>query len=126
MVKVVLVGLGGCLGSIARYALSGWVQDRTGGTFPAGTLAVNLLGCFLIGAFAELAEARGLLSAETRTFVVIGLLGGFTTFSAFGNETLNLMRERDFTLLLANVCAHVVLGLGAVWAGRAAAHWIWR
>ena len=126
MIKVLLVGLGGFLGSIARYWMSGLVQNQSAGTFPAGTLTVNVLGCFVLGALSELAEARGFLSAEARTFAVIGLLGGFTTFSAFGNETLNLMRERDFAPALANVAANVILGVAAVWVGRASTHLIWR
>jgi fluoride exporter len=124
MLKVLLVGLGGFVGSIARYGLGGLVQDRAGATFPFGTLAVNVLGCFVIGGLSELAETRGLLTPETRAFLVIGVLGGFTTFSAFGNETLNLLRERDLALAAANVLANVVLALAAVWLGRSAAHLI--
>ena len=119
MIKVLLVGCGGFLGSIARYGLGGLVQDRAGATFPFGTLAVNVVGCFIIGAVSELAEARGFLSPEGRAFLVIGVLGGFTTFSAFGNETLNLLRERDVALAGVNVLANVVLALAAVWLGRA-------
>ena len=124
MIKVLLVGLGGFVGSIARYGFGGLVQGRTGATFPFGTLAVNVLGCFVIGGLSELAETRGVLTPETRAFLVIGVLGGFTTFSAFGNETLNLLRERDVALAAANVLANVVLALVAVWLGRSAAHLI--
>lgn len=126
MTKALLVGMGGFVGSIARYLLGGWVQDLTRGTFPYGTLAVNVLGCFVIGALSELAEALAFLSPEQRAFIFVGVLGGFTTFSAFGNETLNLLREADWARALANVLAHVVLAIGAVWLGRATAHWIWR
>ena len=126
MTKALLVGMGGFVGSVARYLLGGWVQDQTRGTFPYGTLTVNILGCFLIGALSELAEARAFLSPEQRAFIFVGVLGGFTTFSAFGNETMNLLREADWAPGLGNVLAHVVLALGAVWLGRAAAHWIWR
>ncbi|MBI3448652.1 MAG: fluoride efflux transporter CrcB [Acidobacteria bacterium] len=126
MVKVLLVGAGGFLGSIARYWVGGLVQDRTPGLFPFGTLAVNVLGCFLIGALSELADARSLLSAEARTFAMVGVLGGFTTFSAFGNETMNLLRERDGWLAAGNVLLHVVLAIGAVWVGRAVVQLIWR
>ena len=124
--KVLLVGMGGFVGSIVRYWLSGYVQDRISGTFPFGTLAVNVLGCLLIGIISELAETRALLSAEARACVVVGLLGGFTTFSAFGNETINLLRDRDWALAGSNVLAHIVLALGAVWAGRTATHLLWR
>jgi fluoride exporter len=124
--KVLLVGVGGFIGSIARYALSGYVQNLTRGTFPLGTLTVNALGCLLIGGLSELAEARGYLSPEARALVVIGILGGFTTFSAFGNETVNLLRDRDWTLAAANVAAHLVVAVGFVLMGRAAAHLVWR
>jgi len=120
VIKVLLVGAGGFLGAIARYGLGGLVQDRAGATFPLGTLVVNVVGCFVIGLVSELAETRGFLTPESRAFLVIGVLGGFTTFSAFGNETLNLLRERDLALAGANVLLNVVLALGAVWLGRAA------
>jgi CrcB protein len=126
VITVLLVGLGGFVGSVVRYGLGGLVQDHTGATFPFGTLAVNVLGCFVIGSVSELAETRGLLTPETRAFLIIGVLGGFTTFSAFGNETLNLLRERDVTLAAANVLANVVLALSAVWLGRSAAQLIGR
>ena len=124
--RLLLVGVGGFLGSVARYLLSGYVQTRTSDAFPFGTLVVNVLGCFVIGALSEMADARAFLSADARAFAVVGLLGGFTTFSAFGNETLNLARDRDWALAGANVMGHVVLAIGAVWLGRAAAHLIWR
>jgi fluoride exporter len=120
--KILLVGVGGFLGSVARYLLGGYAQQLSGGaSFPYGTLAVNVLGCFVIGFLAELAEARGVFSPESRALVFVGLLGGFTTFSAFGNETVNLLRDGQTPLALANVAAHIVIGLGAVWLGRAAA-----
>jgi len=122
VVKVFLVGIGGFLGSVARYLLSGYVQDRAAGTFPFGTLLVNVLGCFLIGAVSELAETRSYFSAEIRACVVVGILGGFTTFSAFGNETINLVRDRDWMLAGANVMGHLILAIGAVWLGRTAVH----
>jgi fluoride exporter len=125
-VKIVLVGIGGCIGSIARYAVGGFVQDLTQGTFPFGTLAVNVVGCLLIGGLSELADTRSYLSADARALLVVGLLGGFTTFSAFGNETVNLLRDREGMLALANVAAHLVLAVGSVWLGRAAAQLIWR
>jgi len=124
VIRVILVGLGGFVGSVARYGFGGLVQDHAGATFPFGTLAVNVFGCFVIGGLSELAEARGVLTPETRAFLVIGVLGGFTTFSAFGNETINLLRELDVALAVANVLANVGLALAAVWLGRSAAHLI--
>jgi CrcB protein len=124
--KLFLAGIGGFIGSSLRYAVTGYVQTWSRSIdFPYGTLAVNLIGCFLIGFLSQLAESRGILTAESRTFVFIGILGGFTTFSAFGNETMNLWREGDNLLAMANVAAHLLLGLGAVWASRALAYQIW-
>jgi CrcB protein len=125
--KLFLAGIGGFIGSTLRYAVTGYVQQFSRSIdFPYGTLAVNLVGCFLIGFLSQLAESRGVFTAESRTFVFIGILGGFTTFSAFGNETMNLWRDGQNTLALANVAAHLVLGLGAVWVSRALAYQIWR
>jgi len=125
--KLLLAGLGGFIGSALRYALAGYVQQRSRSIdFPYGTLAVNLLGCFTIGFLSQLADSRGVFTAESRTFIFIGILGGFTTFSAFGNETMNLWRDGQNLLALANIAAHLVLGLGAVWISRGLAYQIWR
>lgn len=127
MIKLLLIGTGGFLGSILRYLVSGSVQVASQSiAFPYGTLAVNLIGCFLIGFLSELADSRSLFSSDTRTFLVIGILGGFTTFSAFGNETMNLLRDGERFLALVNVGAHVLFGLGAVWLGYTLAYTIWR
>jgi CrcB protein len=125
--KLFLAGVGGFIGSTLRYAVTGYAQQLSRSIdFPYGTLAVNLIGCFLIGFLSQLAETRGVFTAESRTFVFIGILGGFTTFSAFGNETMNLWRDGQNALAMANVAANVVLGLGAVWVSRALAYQIWR
>jgi CrcB protein len=124
--KIFLAGFGGFLGSVLRYSVSGFVQDFSRSIhFPYGTLVVNLIGCFAIGFLSQLAETRGLFTAETRTLVFIGVLGGFTTFSAFGNETINLWRQGESGLALINIAAHLVLCLGAVWLSRALAYQIW-
>jgi len=83
--------------------------------FPDGTLAVNILGCFCIGLFSALIDTCALIGTETRAFLVVGILGGCTTFSAFGNETMNLIREGEAALAQMNVGVRVLLGLGAVW-----------
>jgi CrcB protein len=125
--KLILAGIGGFIGSSLRYAITGYVQDLSRSIeFPYGTLAVNLIGCFLIGFLSQLAESRGVFTAESRTLIFIGVLGGFTTFSAFGNETINLWRDGENLLALANVAAHLVLGFGAVWFSRALAYQLWR
>jgi CrcB protein len=127
MSKLVWVGLGGFVGSAMRYLVSRWVQQSThSASFPWGTLAVNVTGCFLVGALSYLADARGLLHAEARLFLIVGVLGGFTTFSAFSNESLNLLRDGENLAAALNVVANVVLCLAAVWAGRTSAFAIWR
>ena len=127
MDKLFLAGIGGFVGSALRYAVAGFVQNWSGSIrFPFGTLAVNLAGCVLIGFLSQLAETRGIFSADARTLIFIGVLGGFTTFSAFGNETINLWRDGESALAAANVATHVVLCLGAVWLSRAIAFQIWR
>jgi CrcB protein len=116
LLNALLVGSGGFVGSICRYALGGAVHRHFPmATFPYGTLAVNLLGCALIGALAGLADSRQLFSPELRTFGFIGLLGGFTTFSTFGYETIAMTRDGEFIRAAFNVGLHVVLGLGFVW-----------
>ena len=127
MGKLLLAGLGGFIGSSLRYAVSGYIQLGSKSiAFPYGTLAVNLIGCFAIGFLSQLAESRGMFTAETRTLIFIGVLGGFTTFSAFGNETINLWRDGENFLAAINVAAHLCLCLGAVWLSRALAYQVWR
>jgi CrcB protein len=124
---LIFIGLGGFAGSVLRYAASGYVQQLANSIdFPYGTLAVNVIGCFVIGFLSQLAESRGAFSAQSRAFVFIGFLGGFTTFSSFGNETINLLIADESLPALANVGAHIVLGLSAVWLGRVLAQVIWR
>ena len=127
MYKIFLVGFGGFVGSILRYWFSGLVQQwMQNATFPLGTLAVNLIGCLVIGFLSQLADVRGVFTAETRALVFIGMLGGFTTFSTFTNETMNFIREGEALPAFWNIGAHIVLGLAAVWLGRSIAYWIWR
>ena len=111
-----LVGLGGFFGALCRYALAGFVhRGLPQTTFPVGTLAVNLLGCLLIGYLAGLADSRQLFTPELRLFAFIGLLGGFTTFSTFGSETVALARDAGYLQAAVNIGLHVVLGLTLVW-----------
>lgn len=109
------------MGTIARYAAQGAVQRLTGGTFPYGTLAVNVLGSFLVGLAATLFLERAAASPLWRSAVLIGFCGGFTTFSALAYETFELLRTGDPVRGLLNLGIHAVLGLGAVWAGYALA-----
>jgi CrcB protein len=127
MLKFIVIGLGGGLGAVLRYGLSGLVQYWSKSiNFPYGTLAVNLLGCLLIGLLTGLAETRSLFSPETRLFIFVGFLGGFTTFSTFGNETFNLILSRESFLAALNLSAHIVLGISMVWVGRILAASLWR
>ncbi|HMU94264.1 MAG TPA: fluoride efflux transporter CrcB [Anaerolineales bacterium] len=126
MTNLLLVGFGGFIGSILRYLASGYVQQISKGMgFPYGTLTVNVVGCFIIGFLAQLAETRGVFTTESRLFVFVGILGGFTTFSSFGNETFNLARDGQMMGALANIGANVIVGLLAVAAGRIVSSLIW-
>jgi len=127
LLSVMYVAIGGALGSVSRYLLGTWTQSVSKSIdFPYGTLAVNLIGCFVIGFLSQLAEARGAFTSESRSFVFIGILGGFTTFSSFGNDTINLFRDGETFNALANIGANVIVGLLLVWLGRTIAYWIWR
>jgi CrcB protein len=105
---------------MARYLGAGLVHRFMPATFPYGTFLVNLSGCFVIGALAAWLN-QGLLGPGTRLFLMVGLLGGFTTFSSFGYETLALARDGSYLLAGLNVVGQVVLGLACVWAGSAIA-----
>lgn len=113
------IGLGSALGGMARYGCSGLAARYIGAAFPWGTLIVNVSGSLVIGFLAALAVADGrlLISPDARAFLMIGLCGGFTTFSAFSIETLNLARDGDWLWAGANVVLSVVLCLLAVWLG---------
>ena len=124
---LLLVGTGGFIGSVLRYLLSSYVQQLSKGLqFPFGTLAVNVVGCVLVGFLAELADQRSLISGETRGFLIIGILGGFTTFSAFGNETMSLLRSGEPWLAFGNILGHITLGLFSVWLGYSISSLLWK
>ncbi|UCE02843.1 MAG: fluoride efflux transporter CrcB [Candidatus Latescibacterota bacterium] len=116
MSSLLLVGLGGFVGAILRYTVSGALQ-RHGGTFPLGTLGVNVIGCLAIGVLMGLAQYRQLLAPELRLFLTLGLLGSFTTFSTFGYETFAMLRDSNYFVALSNVAANVVIGFVAVVVG---------
>lgn len=117
MQKLLLIGLGGFAGAIMRYLMSGLPHKYLNGSFPYGTLLVNVLGCLLIGALMFLVEDRRMLASGTRLFLITGILGSFTTFSTFGFETYALLRESQYVSALANIGANLVFGLVAVVAG---------
>lgn len=120
------VALGSALGGAARYWMSGAVASRWGEAFPVGTLAVNIVGSAIIGVIAAAGEPEGRLwmSSAARDFVMLGVLGGFTTFSSFSLQTLNLARDGEWLWAGANIVASVVLCLVAVWLGYAAGQWV--
>ena len=113
------IGLGSALGGMARYGCSGLAARYIGATFPWGTLIVNVSGSVVIGFLASLAvtDGRLLISPDARAFLMIGVCGGFTTFSAFSIESLDLVRDGDWLWAGANVVLSVVLCLLAVWLG---------
>ena len=112
-----LLFAGGGTGSVLRYAVALWVEARTGPGFPWGTFAVNASGCFLIGVLATLADEHAWITPAMRLALVTGVLGGYTTFSAFGLETWQLVEDGRAWLALANAAASVAVGLAAVVIG---------
>lgn len=124
MARFFWVCFAGGVGTGARYLLSGWVQRRLGSTFPIGTLAVNLIGCFLLGVVMQVALSTRLLPADVRIVVAIGLLGGFTTYSTFNYETLAFFREGAWGLAVGTVFVTVVGCLAAALTGIAGARWM--
>jgi CrcB protein len=116
------VAAGGAMGTLLRYVISGLVADRFGETFPWGTLIINVTGSFVIGFFAALTgpDGRLFVSGTTRQFVMVGICGGYTTFSSFSLQTLNLMRDGEWLYAGGNVVSSVVLCLVFVWLGAIA------
>jgi len=117
MSRTLFVGIAGLAGTLLRYWLSGFVARRYGETFPVGTMVVNILGCLLAGAIFNLTEERFLMNPTLRTVILIGFLGGFTTFSSYGLQTFTLLRDGEFGLATLNVAVSNVLGLFMVWVG---------
>ncbi|GAB4367731.1 MAG: fluoride efflux transporter CrcB [Acidobacteriota bacterium] len=123
MIRWLAVGAGGFVGATFRWLVAGGVQrlfPEAG--FPWGTFAVNALGCLALGFLAELAELRGVLGVEGRLFLLVGVLGGFTTFSTFGWETVSLLRDGSPGLAAGNAAGQVLVGLAGIWLGMRLAH----
>ena len=127
MARLLMVCLGGFLGTGARYGLNGWVAHRFGESFPWGTLSVNVSGSFVAGVLFHLCgpDSPVIVSATTRQTLLAGLLGGFTTFSSFSIQSLSLLKDQQLAALAANVIGSVGLGLLAAAAGDALARAIW-
>ena len=123
MLAYVLIAIGSALGGMGRYFVSGVVTTLTGGTFPYGTMLVNISGCLVIGFFATLTgpDGRWLVGTPARQFVMIGLCGGYTTFSSFSLETLYLARAGEWMSATANAAGSVILCLVSVSIGYVAA-----
>jgi len=118
VILILLVGVGGFFGAVMRYVVTNWVQDFFHVlSLPYGTLTVNLLGCLIIGLLGGLSESRNLLNQEARALLFIGVLGGFTTFSTFGYETVQLLRDGQSLAAFSNIGLQVCMGLVAVWIG---------
>jgi len=123
MLGIILVGIGSFFGGALRYLVSTWVYHVLDSPwFPYGTLIVNVLGCFVIGFLARLAESRAAFTPEMRLCVFVGVLGGFTTFSSFALETFSLIRDTEQMAALVNIGLQFLLGLLAVWVGNMLAH----
>lgn len=122
MLIYLYIAIGGALGSVARYAVSGSVARATSEVFPWGTLTVNVTGCFIIGLFAMLTAPDGRIAVapDFRQFFMVGVCGGYTTFSSFSLQTLVLVRDGDMARAAANVVVSVLLCLVGVWIGSAA------
>ena len=118
MKHALIVGIGGFVGSVMRYKLGGWILHHSEQwRFPISTFTVNVLGCFVIGALAGLAERRDLFTAEVRLLLFTGLLGGFTTFSAFAYEGIFLCRRGEWGVAALYAALSVLCGFAAVWIG---------
>jgi CrcB protein len=113
-----IVAAGGALGSVARHLISGWVLHRTvDWRFPLGTFLVNVFGCLVIGILAGLAVRHDFFSFEVRLFLFTGIVGGFTTFSAFGVESFYLLRQAEYLVAGSYIVLSIIVGLLALWAG---------
>ena len=117
MMELVVLAVAGALGTVGRYAVSGWAYDLMGDGFAYGTLVVNVIGCFLLAFLMQVALATDIIPRAMRLGLTVGFLGAFTTFSTFGYETVRYLEAGSWRLALANVAANLITGLAATWAG---------
>ncbi|HEY6806503.1 MAG TPA: fluoride efflux transporter CrcB [Pyrinomonadaceae bacterium] len=117
MQRLILIGLAGLIGTLARFGVSEIASKRIGESFPWGTLIVNIVGCFLAGFLFYVVQERALVSETTRLAIMVGFLGGFTTFSSFGLQTFTLLKSGQVGLGLLNVAVSNVVGIIVVWVG---------
>lgn len=122
MTLYLLTALGGAIGATLRFGIGRWVQDMLGQPgFPYGTLLINVTGCIVFGFIAGLVDKGAAITTEQRTFMLVGILGGYTTFSTFGYDTFALLRDGQLAAALLNVGVQVVAGVLGVWLGMAGA-----
>ncbi len=114
--NLLLIAIGGAVGSVARYLLSTLVLRMSGTLFPLGTFIVNLVGCVVFGAIVGAAQHRFALTPEARAFLLVGVLGGFTTFSSYAFESVALLRDGQFFAAAVNIVGQVVAGLAGLWS----------
>ena len=117
MGRILLIGFAGLIGTLSRYFLAGVIGRRFGESFPIGTLVINVVGCFLAGFLFYLLQERSLVSETVRLAIMVGFLGGFTTFSAFGLQTFTLFRDGEMLLAFLNLVVSNLVGLFFVWVG---------
>lgn len=120
--NLLLIAIGGAIGSLLRFLVSTFVLRASGSMFPVGTFAVNLLGCAAFGVIVGAADQRVAISPETRAFLLVGVLGGFTTFSSYAYESFALLRDAQFAAAGVNIVGQVVAGMVGLWIGYVAAH----
>ncbi|MEO6905764.1 MAG: fluoride efflux transporter CrcB [Ginsengibacter sp.] len=113
---LLLVGLGSFIGGISRYLVTVFIQNKFLSTFPFGTLAVNIIGCFLIGIIYGFSD-KGSLNPDWRIFLATGIMGGFTTFSSFSNETVSMLRDAQYWPAFSYIALSVIIGLAATFGG---------
>ncbi|HIH69615.1 fluoride efflux transporter CrcB [Methermicoccus shengliensis] len=125
MYQVVLIGLGGFIGAVMRFLLSGWVQSGFG-SFPIGTLFVNFTGTLGLSTVMYLSEYGGLFSSDVRMFLTVGIMGAFTTMSTFGYESLRLLEQSEILLFIENIVGTLILVMLAAYLGKMMAVTMWR
>ena len=120
---IIAVGLGSCTGGILRYLVSKLSDSVTDGRFPLGTLAVNLAGCLIIGILSALAEKGGIANANVRLFLTVGICGGFTTFSTFSHEGMNLLKNGNYGIFFFYLVSSLLIGIATAFAGNRTGLW---
>lgn len=124
MLAIILVAIGGSIGSVLRYLISKWAAEKIDFTLPYGTFIVNIVGCFIIGFFMTMVTERVVVSPYWRLFVTVGFVGGLTTFSSFSYESIQLLLQSNFFQGFCNIGGNIIIGLFATWLGISVARLI--